>query len=312
MSTPSVCPACDSERAGAFRYCRTCGFDFDTATLAADVRVDTRLKIDHEAAAISIASIFIAALAFADAPLVLRLAPGVVGVALLPGYALSLAILPGHLDRFDRIGLAFGLSLAVTIVAALVLDVTTGLTQRALVAGLTLTTLTLSALAWIRRQRNARAIARSDGASDRATWRAPEIATVLMLIVVGLIAFGGVATMLIATPTPTTEFYVLGPNGLAEGYPRNLRAGDTATITVGIANRERASARYRVSVQTADRTLVDMPPVDLAIGQDWRGQVSFALSDPAPDTEVRILLFKDGQSDAYRMLRLWINASPSR
>jgi uncharacterized membrane protein len=66
-----------------------------------------------------------------------------------------------------------------------------------------------------------------------------------------------------------------------------------------------------VSVETGERTLVDVPPVDLAAGQDWRGQVSFTVSDQSRDAEIRFLLFKDGQPDAYRMLRLWINASPS-
>jgi hypothetical protein len=28
---PTICPTCDARRVGAFRFCRSCGFDFDAA-----------------------------------------------------------------------------------------------------------------------------------------------------------------------------------------------------------------------------------------------------------------------------------------
>jgi uncharacterized membrane protein len=307
----NVCPACDTERAGAFRYCRQCGFDFDTATLVASPGPATVGGYDREVAVTALASVAIALLALANAPLALRVAPGVVGVFLLPGYALSLAVLPGHLERFDRLALAFALSLAVTVVLALVLNAVTGITQPALVLGLTVSTLLSCAVAWLRRRRNPPAMGRSDVVVRRTTPPAPEVATVAVLIAVGLVLFGGLVTMLIATPTPTTEFYMLGPSGLAEGYPRDLPPGRPATVTLGIANREGVPARYRVAVDTANRTVAEMGPIDLGSGQDWQGNVAFALPGRESDVDVQILLFKDGGAQAYRTLRLWVDETPS-
>jgi len=31
---PTICPTCDARRVGAFRFCRSCGFDFDAAPAA--------------------------------------------------------------------------------------------------------------------------------------------------------------------------------------------------------------------------------------------------------------------------------------
>ncbi len=45
-----------------------------------------------------------------------------------------------------------------------------------------------------------------------------------------------------------TEFYILGPEGKAENYPRVLVLGERAKVTIGIVNREHEVTEYNVKI----------------------------------------------------------------
>jgi uncharacterized membrane protein len=45
-----------------------------------------------------------------------------------------------------------------------------------------------------------------------------------------------------------TEFYILGPEGKAEGYSQNLSLGEKGEVTLGIVNHEQEEASYQVKV----------------------------------------------------------------
>jgi uncharacterized membrane protein len=51
-----------------------------------------------------------------------------------------------------------------------------------------------------------------------------------------------------------TEFYLLGPTGKAEGYPRNLTIQENATVIIGIANHENRLINYTVEVWLINQT----------------------------------------------------------
>lgn len=52
-----------------------------------------------------------------------------------------------------------------------------------------------------------------------------------------------------------TEFYILGPSGKAEGYPRVLRAGERASVIIGIVNHEYRTVNYTVEVWLVNETV---------------------------------------------------------
>jgi uncharacterized membrane protein len=43
-----------------------------------------------------------------------------------------------------------------------------------------------------------------------------------------------------------SDFYLLGPGGKAENYPKDIALGQSAPVILGIVNREKQSAIYRV------------------------------------------------------------------
>jgi uncharacterized membrane protein len=53
-----------------------------------------------------------------------------------------------------------------------------------------------------------------------------------------------------------TEFYLLGPGGKAEGYPKNLILGNNASVTIGIVNHEYRSINYTIEIWLINQTMI--------------------------------------------------------
>lgn len=263
------------------------------------------------------ASLLAAALALLEAPLPARLPLGLLAVLILPGYSLAALLFPraDDLETVERLGLSFAASLAVAIVLALALNYSPwGLRPAAVVLALTAWTVLATGAAWWRRRRLP---PRERWSVDlgRLRWGALDRGARLgVAVLAGALLLAGVAiaATVTAPPPPMTEFYILGPEGLAEGYPRQVRAGELVSLTVGIANREGRAARYRVRVEAEGQSLATLGPLDLAGGEAWEGQVVFALPRPAKNQEVRLVLSRDDAPEPYRWLRLWLEVADSR
>ncbi len=116
----------------------------------------------------------------------------------------------------------------------------------------------------------------------------------LILVVAILVAIG--AVVYVATNWGTgekfTEFYILGPEGKAEGYPEALEVGEEGTVILGIVNQEQETMSYNVEI-TIGETLVDeIGPIDLAHEEKWEEEVGFAPQEPGNDQKVEFKLFK--------------------
>ena len=259
-------------------------------------------------------SLLAAVLAWFGAPLLIRLPFGLLAVLLLPGYSMSLALLPRaqDLEGAERLALSFGLSLSVVIVLALVLNYTPlGLGARSIILSETGWTVLALAAAWWRR----RGIAPSELLSVVVRdwhWQSTSKATKLALMALagaGLLTAVALTFTLTASPR-FTEFFVLGPEGLAENYPRVAAQGEPVTVTVGIANREERSANYSVTVTSNGDTLATAGPFETAPGQQWETPVTFTLREVGNSREIEFLLFKDGAIQPYRHLVLWLDVIP--
>ena len=254
------------------------------------------------------------------APLpMLRLLLGLPFVLFFPGYALQAAIFTraGDLDGPERLALSFGLSVAVIPPLALILDrLPWGIRLWPIVASEGLFTVVCLAIAWLRLWRLPEAERfRVDVQIDAKGWWAALDRP--RRIAYGVLA-GSLCTALIAAsviifvPNPGdsfTEFYVLGPEGLAENYPREAAAGQPLTVTVGIANREGETAGYVVELYAGDSRIGGAGPIMLGDDEVWEEALEYALPQAGDDQQVAFQLYRDGSSEVYRSLRLWIDVT---
>jgi hypothetical protein len=150
-----------------------------------------------------------------------------------------------------------------------------------------------------------------------------------VLAVIGIV---GLLVYLIITPRigeSYSEFYILGPEGQADLYPRKIILGasgnislveysyavghgvvsevpqetctdqevvevadNAAWIVMGITNRERQTMSYTVQV-TINGTLHDvMGPIELANGENWEKRVGLVLEERGEGQKVEFKLFK--------------------
>jgi uncharacterized membrane protein len=252
------------------------------------------------------------------APLaLLRLFLGLAFVLFVPGYALQVALFPrpDALEGPERLALSLGLSVAVVPPLALLLDALPwGIRLWPIVVTEGLVIAVCSAVAlWRRARLPVQYQARLRLEVDVRGWWAEQDRTGRILY--GVLAFAlllaiGSALTIVVLPKPGqhfTEFYVLGSEGLAENYPRQVAAGEPISLTASIANREGTAAEYLIEVRDDDQLLDAVGPVLLQDGEVWESSVSYALSQAGDDQKVEFLLYRDGGSEPYRSLRLWID-----
>lgn len=274
-----------------------------------------RAQLDYKLALTASFSLVSAALVWLDAPLALRLPLGVLAVLYLPGYSLSVALVPREedLDRVERPAFAFGLSLALIMGVVLALDYSPwGLSPASIVLALTACTLLATSAAWWRQRRlrpgEPSALAETTG-ERREMGRTTKLFFAVVSGAMVLVATALVVN-LTAPPPRFTEFFIIGADGLAKDYPRIGRPGEVVTIGVGITNRERLTTTYRVLVDTEKATLLRTEPIRLSSDDTWEEPITFALPASQKPRDIAIKLFKEEQTEPYRQLRLRLDASP--
>ncbi len=146
----------------------------------------------------------------------------------------------------------------------------------------------------------------------------------LILISLALLASGCEGTMNVKQSSgslkePSTEFYILGPDGMAKNYSTNYVLGGNGTVIVGIINHEQKPVNYTMEVQ-----LEDTP---LPLPDDWQniyiennGTLEKAVTITPPfegtNMSLQFLLYNNDKKEMlenisvpYRDLHLWINVT---
>ena len=131
-----------------------------------------------------------------------------------------------------------------------------------------------------------------------------------------------------------TDFYILGINGKADDYPSEFgMVNDIVTyvkygnegpevvsgwgdVVIGIGNHENQTSVYSVKV-TIDGELVNfdsygglsslLGPIELGDAKGWEQKIGIAPQHIGNGQKVEFMLYKDGNSDPYRVLDLWID-----
>ena len=257
----------------------------------------------------------------------LRTVLGLPMVLFLPGYALIAALFPAKddLDGIERIALSFGLSIAVVPLIGLGLNYTPwGIRLIPILVSLSLFTIILSFIAIYRRNilgENAFVIPFReiyDSIISELTSKPESRLDRILSIILVISILASVVTLAYVVVTPKqgekfTEFYILGPEGMADGYNTELVKGDSVDVIIGIVNHEYETVNYSIAIRL-DNDTIEMPEslrhISLSHNRAWQKPVEFIPAVKGSDMKLQYLLYReDNMTEPYRDLHLWINVT---
>jgi uncharacterized membrane protein len=261
-----------------------------------------------------------------------------------PGYCLIASLFPqeSDIDLLERFALSFGLSIAVVPLIGLGLNFTPwGIRLEPVVVSLTLFTLAMIFIAHYRRallppaERFRIPFAESadmlrDAISVRSGSRVDRILNVILILAI----LTAILTTVYVIAVPKqgerfTEFYILGEDRKAAGYPDRISVGEHYPLYIGVGNHEYRTVAYTIetwglvmepdSTNTSRILAMDplwqhpltlahnettIVPYDLSLTQEGYNRVEFLLfNETVPDPSVSGM---DRINASYRDLHLWV------
>jgi len=260
--------------------------------------------------------------AFGGLPEAARAPLGLPFLLFLPGYTLIAAIFPrrGWPDAVERLALSAMVSLAVVALIGIALNYSPWGVRSESITGFVGLFILLSSFSGLLYRRTLPVAERPDLSPRSLAVSASRNARLLAYpgaAALGLLA--ALAVIVLAVPgagrqgisEPFTEFYLLGADGTADGYPTALTLGEPAGVKFGLVNREGVEARYTVSLLVNGARTAQFGPITVAPDQRREQLVTFSLNQPGARQTVRLVLQKDGQAAPYRSLHLRVDALPA-
>ena len=248
-----------------------------------------------------------------------RVVLGLPFIFFFPGYTLTAALFPRHddADPIERIALSLGLSITVVPLISLMLNYSPWGIRLDLVLVLVTLFIVLTATAGLILRRM---LPVDEAFSVTVDIRLPRwsqvrladrllaVGMMLALVAVGLTAY--ITATSLRSSDSFTEFYVLGPGGKAEGYPSQLRVGETATVVLGIVSHEGQDTANRVTIMIDGETTNSIENLSLSDGDRWLEAVSLTPTHAGDNQKVEFLLYRDRESEPYRILHLLMTVKP--
>jgi len=244
-----------------------------------------------------------------------RLILGIPLVLFLPGYSLIATLFPriDDLDGIERVALSFILSLSIVPLLGLILNFTFfGTRLVPVLIVLSTLTISLSLVAWFRRLRlptNERIRVTFERLFKFNLGQSLQDKCLSIFLIASII--GSSATLVYVVVTPRTgerftEFYLLGPNGMASDYPKDLEIGEEGEVIIGIMNNEYENVTYLLEV-FFNGSIIYEERVFLIESEKWERPFIFKAIEKCENQKLEFLLYKDQQIEAYRTLYLMIN-----
>lgn len=227
-------------------------------------------------------------------------------VLVVPGYALTLALLPRlRLGAGERLVLSLGLSLALAALGGFVLNWTPwGLRPQPWAVLLALTTLASGAVAGARRAVPARVgvpegrgapgspVAMHPSSGSRAPL--PALLLALATVVAGAAWWTARGGAVQQASAGFTQLWVLPAAG-----------GDALTVRLGVHSREPAPVSYRLRLEVEGALIREWPAVTLDPGEQWEAVATLSPSQGAAGPIKAVLYRADAPATAYRHVLLW-------
>ncbi len=259
---------------------------------------------------------------------ILRNVLGLPLVLFLPGYALIAALFPAKsdLDGIERTALSFGLSIAIVPLIGLVLNYTPfGIRLLPVLVCLSIFIFIMCWLAYIRRASlpeteafeisfSAAALSLKNEILEKPESKLDRALTIILILSILM----SVATLEYVILTPKegehfTEFYVLGPQGIADNYTTDYTLGQSGTMIVGIVNHEYRPVNYTMQVRLENQLLPlpeNLQHITLDHNETWEETVTFTPPMVGQNMKLEFLLFNEtDKTTPYRDLHLWINVN---
>lgn len=221
-------------------------------------------------------------------------------ILLIPGYALTAALLPGQLPGLvERFIFSLAVSLIIIIVGALVLNWTPfGLNARSWAVFLAGISLISSGIAFLRRRRLNIPFSGLAG-FRRIPITLPQgvlcsFAALIVCTAIGVSVIGAQQQ-----PSPGfTELWIL-PHGEASNH---------STVQLGVKNMEATPMEYRLVVDMNGKITKVWPTINLNQNSTWQSTFSLQLDSQSTPTKVEAILYRiDAPSKVYRHVLLWLN-----
>ena len=247
----------------------------------------------------------------------IRIVLGLPFLLFFPGYTLMTALFPkrDRIGAIGRIALSFGTSIAIVPLIGLILNYTPwGIRLFPILYSVTSFIVITSIIGWLRQRRlpelerfgikfQLKAPAWGDGALNRA------LSIILVVVILG--AFGSLGYFIANPKVETfTEFYILGLDGKAIDYPREIRVGEEGKIIAAIVNHEHEIVSYWVEVRIDEVKNNEVGPFVLANEQKWEEIVSFTPDKAGDKQKVVFFLYKNGEDEpCLKPLHLWIDVT---
>ena len=248
----------------------------------------------------------------------LRIVLGLPFLLFAPGYTLVAALFTrkDSLSGLERVALSFGMSIAVVPLTGFALNYTWKIGLEPVLYSTTSFIIIASVVAWLRRRRLAKEERfiiefplRIPGWDGSASVWEKAISVVLAVTILGTLGTFAYAVSNPKVGERYTEFYILGADGTASGYPKELAVGEQGNVTVGVVNREHDTVTYEVEIAIASLENNRVGPVTLEQDEGWEQEVGFTPNRAGGNQTVEFLLSKVGQDDIHQTLRLWINVT---
>jgi len=249
-------------------------------------------------------------------------------VIFLPGYALIAMLFPEKtgLESIERMALSIGLSVAIVPLIGLGLNFTSwGIKEIPLLSSLSVFTLLLSVLAYLRRRSlpeekvfgtslKAGALNLMNGVLKKSESKTENILKIFLVIsFLALVGTIGYVTFVPHENEPFTDFYILGPQGMAENYTTEYASGENATYIVGITNNEYRTMNYTMDVRLENQSLplpANLQNIRLAHNTTLEEPLVITPSIEGNNMKLEFLLFNDiDKKTPYQDLRLWIDVT---
>ncbi len=238
----------------------------------------------------------------------LRIILGFLFVIFFPGYTLVSALFAKRedLQGLERLALSFGASIAIVPLLGLALNYTPwGIRLLPVLITISAFIIITSIIAWFRQNRlTADKQLYFTLNVDRSRWTTMNALnkglTVIITIAI-VVAIGGLAYIIISAQQnePYTEFYLLGPDGKAENYPRQLLLNEPAEVILVVVNHERQPSSYRIAVQMHNTTYDTIDTGILQDEQKYEERISILPKEPGENQRIDFWLYRNGSDIAY-------------
>jgi uncharacterized membrane protein len=273
-------------------------------------------KILNELLIIIFLTVLLGVIVYFAPYLVLRLVLGLPVLLLFPGYALLAALFPRRnaLGSIEWVAYSLGVSIAVVSLIGILLNYTPwGITLHSSLIANGVFIVVAATFALCRRY----GLADEERGNIRWNFKFPfgknrSVTDRVIFGILMLAILGAAVAMIYAYAYPGegekfTEFYILGPGGIAADYASELTVGEEGSVIIGIINREHETASYRVMVTIDGRENGNMGTVILADGEKWEEQMSYIPDRAGDNQKLEFYLYKNENTEPYlKPLRLWL------